>query len=64
MVRAPRPGLLVLNDSVVPMMCPTINSYKRLLGGEVSKAIANGTLERHVTDMPGDVGSRHRIIRL
>jgi glutamine synthetase len=21
---------------VVPMMCPTINSYKRLLGGEVS----------------------------
>lgn len=21
---------------VIPMMCPTINSYKRLLGGEVS----------------------------
>ena len=21
---------------VVPMMCPTINSYKRLIGGEVS----------------------------
>lgn len=29
--------------AVVPMMCPTINSYKRLLGGEVSRVTANVT---------------------
>lgn len=26
---------MILINVVVPMMCPTINSYKRLLGGEV-----------------------------
>jgi len=25
---------MIANPLVVPMMCPTINSYKRLLGGE------------------------------
>jgi hypothetical protein len=29
------------DELVVPMMCPTINSYKRLLGGEVCFPLLN-----------------------
>lgn len=33
--------LRILLMAVVPMMCPTINSYKRLLGGAVSVSLSD-----------------------
>ena len=48
-------------SSVIPMMCPTINSYKRLLGGEVS--LYNLSSEGQAYCL-GVLGSGYRFIRL
>lgn len=39
-------GTLQLTKIVIPLMCPNINSYKRLLGGEVSYRVTT------IQDMP------------